>query len=465
MDPLALLFPVLALFAICLAGVVFVGTRRRVRRGWRELALTTDGFVIRLREARIRPARSEEEPDLAWEGYRKFRVVKKVIEDSKDETASFYFSPIDGRRLPPFVPGAYLNIRVEIPDQGPESRSYSISGAFRKDYYRLSIKRVPEVVDRKTGKVYPAGVVSNFVHDHIHEGSVIDIMAPQCCPDFGLSLEDEAPAVLFGGGVGITPMLCMWEEIVARQPSRPVWLFYGVRGGAELMDNAGDQSALIRIDSQVSEYQRLFYCLSRVKESVDENEQVVLIGGEDDSDRLLCEASRRLRATGVDPPIVYEPGRISVKGWIWDAMTPQFKAEAHFYMCGPGPFMKGLREDLTAKGVPARRIHYEEFGADSHDAMSEVAETNCDVVFTKGGSSKNMAWEGWRRDLQRLGKANGVQIRGTCGVGACGDCQTPILAGRVNHTRSPLPFQPTAGCCLPCVAVPHPDCTRLELQA
>jgi uncharacterized protein len=464
MDPLALIFPVLACLAICAAAAVFFLTRRHAERGWRELALATDGFAVRLREARIRPARSEEEPDLAWEGLRKFRVVKKVIEDTKEETASFYFAPIDGRRLPPFAPGAYLNIRVETPD-GPESRSYSISGAFRKDYYRLSIKRVPEVTDKKSGKVYPKGVVSNFVHDHLHEGSVLDISAPQCCPDFGLSLEDSAPAVLFGGGVGITPMLCMWEEIVTRQPARPVWLFYGVRGGGELMDNAGDQSALAKITEQVSEYQRLWYCMSRVKEEKDDAGGSVLMGGESDMDRLLCEASRKLRATGAEPPIVYEPGRISVKNWIWTALTPQFRAEAHFYMCGPGPFMKALRTDLTAKGVPERRIHYEEFGAESHDAMSEVAETTCDVVFTKGGSSKTVAWEGWRRDLQRLGKANEIQIRGACGVGACGDCETPVLSGQVNHTRSPLPFQPTPGCCLPCVAVPHPDCSRLELQA
>lgn len=466
MEALPLLVSGLALLALVVAASVFVWTRRRSRRGWNELATATDSFAIRLREARIRPARNEEEPDVAWEGYRKFRVVKKVIEDSKEETASFYFSPIDGRRLPPFDPGAYLNLKVEIPGHGVEARSYSISGAFRKDYYRLSIKRVPEWTDGKTGKTYPAGMVSNFVHDHVHEGSVVDVSAPQSCPDFVLSLEDEAPAVLFGGGVGITPMLCMWEEIVTQQPTRPVWLFYGVRGSAELMDNAGEESALAGITSQVSDDQRLWYCFSRVKNVTDEEGRVVGVsGGETDGDRLMCEATRRKRETGEEPRILYAPGRVSVKAWIWEALPPSFKAEAHFYMCGPGPFMKALREDLKAQDVPERRIHYEEFGADSHDAMSEVVETTCDVVFTKGGVTKKVAWEGWRRDLQRLGKANEVVIRGGCGVGACGDCQTPILAGRVKHTRSPLPFQPTVGCCLPCVAVPHPDCSRLELQA
>ena len=464
LAPFAL--PTLSFVTLVFASLLFVSTRRYTARAWAGMATTSDAFGIRLREAQIRPARRDEEPNTAWQGYRKFRVIKKVFEDGKNETASFYFAPIDGRRLPPFDPGAYLNLRVEIQDHGVESRSYSISGAFRPDLYRLSIKRVPAWTDTTSGKLFPAGLVSNFVHDHVHEGSIVDISAPQCCPDFVLSLEDEAPAILFGAGVGITPMLCMWEEIVTRQPTRPVWLFYGVRGSGELMDNAGEDSALAKIGSQVGDDQRLWYCLSRVGEVKDEAGNVVgLKGGETEGDRMMCELFRRRLLSGEKPRIVYRQGRVDVKDWIWDALPPRFQAEGHFYMCGPGPFMKALREDLKAKGVPLRRIHYEEFGAESHDAMSEVVNSACDVTFTKGGRSETVAWEGWRRDLQRLGKANEVVIRGSCGVGACGECETPVLAGRVQHTREPLPFQPTPGCCLPCVAVPHPECERLELQA
>ncbi|MGE0711153.1 MAG: hypothetical protein AB7N76_29395 [Planctomycetota bacterium] len=463
--PLGLALSGASLGALGLAGAVWLYTRRALTRGFAELARDASAFEVRLREARIRPARREEEPAVAWQGYRKFRVIKKVIEDGKSETASFYFAPLDGRRLPPFPPGAYLNLRVEIPEHGPEARSYSISGAFRPELYRLSIKRVPGWTDA-AGKHFPPGVVSNFVHDHVHEGSIVDVSAPQCCPDFVLSLSDESPAVLFGGGVGITPMLCMWEEIVTRQPTRPVWLFYGVRGSAELMDNAGDDSALRDINAQTGDEQRLIYCLSRVSEVKDEQGQVVgLAGGETEGDRLMCELFLRRAQAGEQPRLSYRHGRVDVSGWVWDALPPSFQAEAHFYMCGPGAFMKALREDLQAQGVPERRIHFEEFGAESHDAMSEVVNSTCDVTFTKGGRSQTVAWEGWRRDLQRLGKANGVTIRGACGVGACGECETPILAGRVQHTRDPLPYQPTPGCCLPCVAVPHPECEALELQA
>lgn len=37
----------------------------------------------------------------------------------------------------------------------------------------------------------------------------------------------------------------------------------------------------------------------------------------------------------------------------------------HVYLCGPLPFMLGMREALLGKGVAAEHIHYEVFGPDS----------------------------------------------------------------------------------------------------
>ena len=39
-------------------------------------------------------------------------------------------------------------------------------------------------------------------------------------------------------------------------------------------------------------------------------------------------------------------------------------ADASVYLCGPLPFMKSIRSQALATGIPAERIHYEVFGPD-----------------------------------------------------------------------------------------------------
>ena len=43
-----------------------------------------------------------------------------------------------------------------------------------------------------------------------------------------------------------------------------------------------------------------------------------------------------------------------------EALVPEWDASRYF-VCGPGDFMDALRESLIAAGVPAQRIHTEQF--------------------------------------------------------------------------------------------------------
>ena len=77
----------------------------------------------------------------------------------------------------------------------------------------------------------PPGAASSFFCDVLKEGDIIDAKAP--CGHFNLDLEKTAPVVLIGGGVGITPMLCMANAIAATGSKRECWLFFGARCGAD----------------------------------------------------------------------------------------------------------------------------------------------------------------------------------------------------------------------------------------
>lgn len=47
-----------------------------------------------------------------------------------------------------------------------------------------------------------------------------------------------------------------------------------------------------------------------------------------------------------------------------DLSTIEIPAGATAYLCGPLPFLRAVRGQLLAAGVPAADIHYEVFGPD-----------------------------------------------------------------------------------------------------
>ncbi len=182
----------------------------------------------------------------AWPGYRSFHVERKVPEDSAGQVCSFYLVPEDGKPLPPFLPGQFLTFQLDIPAPagGTQTvvRCYSLSDAPQPNRYRISVKRAPSPI----GSAHPPGASSNYFHDLVEVGSTLKVRAPG--GHFHIDRSD-APVVLIGGGVGITPMLSMLNWCLTAQPGREVWLFYGVRNRVR----AGDADASGRDGRATSE--------------------------------------------------------------------------------------------------------------------------------------------------------------------------------------------------------------------
>ncbi len=107
-------------------------------------------------------------------------------------------------------------------------RCYSLSDSYCPDYYRISVKRVPAPREAPDA---PPGLGSGFLHDHVAEGTLLDVGAPN--GNFAIDPEESTPLVLIGGGIGVTPVLSMLNAIVKGGSSREVWFFYGIRHAAE----------------------------------------------------------------------------------------------------------------------------------------------------------------------------------------------------------------------------------------
>ena len=235
-----------------------------------------------------------------WRTFKNFTIVNKVVES--EVITSFYLEAADGKKLPSYKPGQYLTIRVNIPgEEHTLNRQYSLSQASTGDVYRISVKREDEVD--------PHGKVSVFLHNQVNIGDTVEISVPS--GDFYLETENTTPVTLISGGVGITPMMSMFETIAKDTPERPVTFLHS---------------------SRTRKHQAFNERLVELNASMQNSEYEVLYSEEGD-------------------------------GFI----TRDFLAEhviegSDIFVCGPVPFMQAVISSLQGLGIPEEKIHYEFFG-------------------------------------------------------------------------------------------------------
>ncbi|QCJ42273.1 NO-inducible flavohemoprotein [Bacillus sp. S3] len=250
--------------------------------------------------------------DGGWDGFRSFIVDRKVVES--DVITSFYLKPADHKGISSFIPGQYISIKLEIEgEKYTHIRQYSLSDSPGKDYYRISVKR-------EAGTANPDGMVSNFLHDGVNEGDILNISAP--AGDFVLDMEKTNPVVLLSGGVGLTPMLSMLKTVVEMQPGRNVTFVHAAANSNvhALRDEVEELAALDHVKSYI------FY------------------DAPTEEDRV----NNRFDVEG-----------FITRDWLNDKVAI---GEADFYFCGPVPFMKAMNRSLKELGVNEDRIHFEFFG-------------------------------------------------------------------------------------------------------
>lgn len=249
-----------------------------------------------------------------WSGWRSFRVKAKEVES--DEITSFYLYPLDGGATPQYLPGQYISVRVYAPTLGlMQPRQYSLSDAPNGEYFRISVKR-EAALDPK-----PAGAVSTLLHHDIHVNDILDVAPPM--GEFFLDTTSQSPAILISGGVGLTPMIAMLNQLTQSANRRQVRFVHGCRHG------------------KVHAMKQHVQALTAKHDALD---SIVFYENPNPGDIL-----------GVD----YDhAGRIDL-GAIKDQVLLN---DADYYLCGPFEFMQAQKQDLLGLGVMANRIHAEAFG-------------------------------------------------------------------------------------------------------
>jgi ferredoxin-NADP reductase len=400
-------------------GIMSVAALRRLAQQNEQAQLAGELLRLKIAEAKKRQKQST----LAWNGYRKF-VIDRKVEEACD-ICSFYLVPHDQKSLPHYKPGQYLTFRLNIPGRDkPIVRCYSISDRPSSSDYRVTIKRVRPPRDEPNA---PPGLVSSYFHEQLSEGDILDVQAPR--GQFFIEPEKERPAVLIAGGVGVTPLLSMAQTIAKMGSGREIMFFYGVRNGTE-------------------------HAFKNELEQLTKDH---------DNVRLVVAYSK---PTGDDEAVegqAYQHvGRIDIELIKSYLQSTNYE----FYICGPAPMMETLNQKLAKWGVAKQDIKMEAFGpatvsrarskpadAAAKNGGSEAPAT-CQVTFARTG--KKCDWSDKAGNLLDFASANGVEIESGCRAGNCGTCVIAIKSGKVSYVTD-HGAELEVGTCLTCIAAPDGD--------
>ncbi len=241
-----------------------------------------------------------ESQENGWKFFKDFIVVRKVKES--DNITSFYLKPADGSKVPAYQPGQYISLRLAIPgEKYLFNRQYSLSQATREDEFRISVKREADHD--------PSGRVSVFLHEEVNSSDRIEVSAP--AGEFVLNTDKESPVAFISGGVGITPMMSMFETVATLTPARPTTFLHAARNESLHAFDQDIQKYAAMMDN--AHYQTLY------------------------SDEPSGYITRELLAEYID-----------VTGDV--------------YVCGPVPFMEAMIQELRTLGMNEDQIHFEFFG-------------------------------------------------------------------------------------------------------
>jgi ferredoxin-NADP reductase/MOSC domain-containing protein YiiM len=338
-------------------------------------------------------------PERAWQGFRPFIVRRKVPESQT--ITSFYLVPEDVNPLPPYMPGQSLTFKLSVPGlPRPVVRTYSLSDCpCHTEFYRITIKRESLPKD-------PENIsVSNYFHNLVEPGTRLQVAAPR--GDFFLDPKEDTPVVLLSGGVGMTPMISMLNDIIDSDNKRPVWFVHGTRNG---LDHA---------------------MRGHMRRIAAENDNITV--------HICYSQPQPEDVQGRDYDSI---GHVTVQ--LLKELLPHNDME--FYLCGPPPFMHSLIKGLWEWGVPERRIRVEVFGPDAlmlegtrpkrRQQEKSDGEEIYEIVFSQSGITAQ--WDPESENLLNFAEEQGVFPDFSCRAGICQTCGYALLEGEVEYNFEPL---------------------------
>ncbi|HKU14914.1 MAG TPA: PDR/VanB family oxidoreductase [Steroidobacteraceae bacterium] len=281
------------------------------------------------------------------------RLVSKV--EAALDIVVLELAALDGGALPPFTAGAHIDVEV-----APGTlRQYSLCNTPADSArYRIGVLKDP------------ASRGGSLAVHKLQAGDTIRISPPR--NHFPLDPGAQR-SLLFAGGIGVTPILCMAQQL-----------------------------------SELGADFTMHYCArSRQRAAF--------------ADYLAsCRFADRVQLHLDDGA---EAQKLDI-----DAALGAAQAGTHIYVCGPGPFIQWVLGAAQAKGFPPGNLHREYFAP-----TAPVAHDADGPFRVKLASSGRIIDVPADRSIVAVLAGIGIDIPTSCEYGVCGTCITRVLEGEADH--------------------------------
>jgi ferredoxin-NADP reductase len=324
-------------------------------------------------------------PPPLWDPEVDDTLVCRAVRRETHDVMTFVFEAAEPRRFA-YRPGQFMTFDFEI---GGDviNRCYTIASSPMRPH-RISI----------TVKRAPGGPVSAWLHDRMKPGVKIKALGPM--GDF-TSAAYPAPKYLFlSAGSGITPLMSMTRAHHDLASEADIAFVHSARSPADLIFR--DELALMAKERPALKV------------------------------TAICETD----APG-EPWGGYR-GRLDLARL--ELIVPDFR-EREVFVCGPSPYMAGVRGLLAEAGFDMARHHQESFdfaelvaedpAATAIDAQPEAATRSFKVEFATSRRAIECPQDQF---VLTAAKAAGMRLPSSCTKGMCGTCKSRLVSGTVEMT-------------------------------
>ncbi|MBL3705190.1 2Fe-2S iron-sulfur cluster binding domain-containing protein [Sulfitobacter sp. BDSS02] len=343
-------------------------------------------------------------------------TISEIRRETDDSVAISFDVPEDLRSAFTYKPGQYLTLRSDVNGEDIR-RSYSIASAPGAPL-TVGVKHVPD------------GAFSTFCQS-LEPGSTLAVMAPEG----RFIASEEEKLVLIAAGSGITPMMAIAADALAR--GAEVTLIYGNRQTDSIMF----RSALEAMKDKYLNRFTLIHILSR------EEQDVPILNG-----RVSGEKVTQLAKAG----------------------AVDLESADGIFLCGPGEMIDDVTGTLEQQGIDRARIHFERFTQDGEaprkprsEAADAAAKSGVAVTVVLDGASRNFTVQESDDTVLDAAARQGLELPFSCKGGMCCTCRCKVAEGSaemaVNYSLEP--WETEAGFVLACQTRPTSEKLVLDFDA